>query len=77
MKAICAIAAVGLSLMGSVGSVSAQPYGGRGYGGDGYGGAHTSLRCETAPVAFGRYDIGLALADRGVTRLAIGTEPRR
>jgi hypothetical protein len=29
MKTICAIAAVGLSLMGSIASVSAQPYGGR------------------------------------------------
>jgi cyclophilin family peptidyl-prolyl cis-trans isomerase len=33
-------------------------------GGDGYGGAHSSLRCETAPLPFGPYDIGVALAGR-------------
>lgn len=42
MKAICAVAAVGLGLMGSMASVSAQPYGSRDYGyeerGRGYGG---------------------------------------
>lgn len=42
MKAIYAAAAVGLGLMGSIASVSAQPYGGRDYGyeerGRGYGG---------------------------------------
>lgn len=40
MKALCTVVAVGLSLMGSVASVSAQPYGGRGYGYEdrGYGG---------------------------------------
>ena len=42
MKAICAVAAVGLGLMGSIASVSAQPYGSRDYGyeerGRGYGG---------------------------------------
>ena len=32
MKALCAIAAVGLSLVGFVGFASAQPYGGRDYG---------------------------------------------
>jgi len=32
--------------------------------GDGYGGAHTSLRCETAPVPFNEGDIGVALAGR-------------
>ncbi|WP_336492359.1 hypothetical protein [Methylobacterium nigriterrae] len=32
MKALCAIAAIGLSLMGAMGSVSAQPYGDRDYG---------------------------------------------
>jgi hypothetical protein len=31
MKALCAIAAVGLTLMGYMGSASAQPYGGRYY----------------------------------------------
>ena len=29
MKAFCAVVAVGLTLLGSIGSVSAQPYGGR------------------------------------------------
>jgi hypothetical protein len=42
MKAIYAVAAVGLGLMGSIASVSAQPYGSRDYGyeerGRGYGG---------------------------------------
>ncbi|CAX27257.1 MAG: hypothetical protein MIN69_21980 [Methylorubrum extorquens] len=42
MKAIYAVAAVGLGLMGSITSVSAQPYGSRDYGyeerGRGYGG---------------------------------------
>jgi len=33
-------------------------------GGDGYGGAHTSLRCETAPIPFAEGDIGVALAGR-------------
>ncbi|HSY24840.1 MAG TPA: ElyC/SanA/YdcF family protein [Polyangiaceae bacterium] len=33
-------------------------------GGDGYGGAGRLLRCETAPVAFDRFDIGVALAGR-------------
>ncbi|KQO88466.1 hypothetical protein [Methylorubrum extorquens] len=41
MKAIYAVAAVGLGLMGSIASVSAQPYGSRDYGyeerGRGYG----------------------------------------
>jgi hypothetical protein len=32
MKAFCAVAAIGLSLMASMGSASAQPYGGPGYG---------------------------------------------
>ena len=32
MKALCAVAAVGLSLISFMGSVSAQPYGDRGYG---------------------------------------------
>ena len=37
MKALRIIAAVSLGLMGSVGSLSAQPYGGSGYGyGEGY-----------------------------------------
>ena len=35
MKALCVLAAVGLTLLGSLGSVSAQPYGGYG---DGYRG---------------------------------------
>ncbi|CAO4150241.1 hypothetical protein [Methylorubrum extorquens] len=42
MKAIYAVAAVGLGLMGSIASVSAQPYSSRDYGyeerGRGYGG---------------------------------------
>ncbi|MCP2080493.1 UNVERIFIED_ORG: hypothetical protein J2W74_001679 [Methylorubrum zatmanii] len=42
MKAIYAVAAVGLGLMASIASVSAQPYGSRDYGyeerGRGYGG---------------------------------------
>jgi cyclophilin family peptidyl-prolyl cis-trans isomerase/HEAT repeat protein len=33
-------------------------------GGDGYGGAGALLRCETAPVAFGPLDVGVALAGR-------------
>jgi cyclophilin family peptidyl-prolyl cis-trans isomerase/uncharacterized SAM-binding protein YcdF (DUF218 family) len=33
-------------------------------GGDGYGGAGRLLRCETAPVAFDRLDVGVALAGR-------------
>jgi cyclophilin family peptidyl-prolyl cis-trans isomerase len=32
--------------------------------GDGYGGSGTSLRCETAPVPFGLFDVGMALAGR-------------
>jgi hypothetical protein len=32
MKVLCAMAALGLSLMASMGSASAQPYGGPGYG---------------------------------------------
>src|SRR3954466_11406743 len=32
MKALCAIAAVGLTLMGSIGPAAAPPYGGPGYG---------------------------------------------
>ena len=32
--------------------------------GDGYGGSGTSLRCETSPVPFGRFDVGMALAGR-------------
>jgi hypothetical protein len=40
MKLLYAAAVAGLTLLGSVGSGSAQPYGGRGYGyeGRGYGG---------------------------------------
>jgi cyclophilin family peptidyl-prolyl cis-trans isomerase/uncharacterized SAM-binding protein YcdF (DUF218 family) len=33
-------------------------------GGDGYGGAGKLLRCETAPVAFEPFDVGVALAGR-------------
>lgn len=33
-------------------------------GGDGYGGSGDLLRCETAPAAFGRLDVGVALAGR-------------
>jgi cyclophilin family peptidyl-prolyl cis-trans isomerase len=33
-------------------------------GGDGYGGAGTPLRCETSPIAFEAFDIGVALAGR-------------
>lgn len=32
--------------------------------GDGYGGSGTSLRCETSPVPFRIYDVGMALAGR-------------
>jgi cyclophilin family peptidyl-prolyl cis-trans isomerase len=32
--------------------------------GDGYGGAGRLLRCETSPMPFGRYDVGVALAGR-------------
>lgn len=32
--------------------------------GDGYGGSGTSLRCETSPVPFALFDIGMALAGR-------------
>ncbi|HVH43486.1 MAG TPA: peptidylprolyl isomerase [Labilithrix sp.] len=32
--------------------------------GDGYGGSGTSLRCETSPVPFHRFDVGMALAGR-------------
>jgi len=32
--------------------------------GDGYGGSGTSLRCETAPVPFNAFDVGMALAGR-------------
>jgi cyclophilin family peptidyl-prolyl cis-trans isomerase len=32
--------------------------------GDGYGGSGTSLRCETSPVAFRPFDVGMALAGR-------------
>ena len=33
-------------------------------GGDGYGGSGALLRCETAPVAFDPFDVGVALAGR-------------
>ena len=33
-------------------------------GGDGYGGAGKLLRCETSPVAFEPFDVGIALAGR-------------
>ncbi|MDP9152498.1 MAG: peptidylprolyl isomerase [Myxococcota bacterium] len=33
-------------------------------GGDGYGGAGSLLRCETSPVAFAAFDVGLALSGR-------------
>ncbi len=32
--------------------------------GDGYGGSGTPLRCETSPVPFGAFDVGMALAGR-------------
>ncbi|AKU97302.1 Peptidyl-prolyl cis-trans isomerase [Labilithrix luteola] len=32
--------------------------------GDGYGGSGTSLRCETSPVPFAPFDVGMALAGR-------------
>jgi cyclophilin family peptidyl-prolyl cis-trans isomerase len=32
--------------------------------GDGYGGSGTSLRCETSPVPFAAFDVGMALAGR-------------
>ena len=33
-------------------------------GGDGYSGSGDTLRCETAPVPFAPFDVGLALAGR-------------
>jgi len=60
MKAIYAVAAVGLGLMGSIASVSAQPYGSRDYGyeerGRGYGGR--GYDDEDRGRGYGRRDYG-------------------
>lgn len=60
MKAIYAVAAVGLGLMGSIASVSAQPYGSRDYGyeerGRGYGGR--DYDDEDRGRGYGRRDYG-------------------
>ena len=71
MKALCAMAAVGLSLMGSMDSASAQPYGGRddGYRERDYGDRHRD---------YGDRDRGYGDRDRGAEyggheSIAVGT----
>src|SRR3954463_13429746 len=61
MKALCAMAAVGLSLMGSMDSASAQPYGGQddGYRERDYGDRHRD---------YGERDRGYGDRDRGYER---------
>lgn len=70
MKALWAAAAVGITLMGSVGSAPAQPYGGYGGGGYGSGGGYGGGGYDERNRGYGERDRGYGDRGRGGDRYA-------